>query len=63
MKIYIVYSYSWDPGHAYKAFKTWKEAHEYRLTISTVDPLDDSEFILNTDSFWHVGIDETELVE
>lgn len=63
MKIYVVYTYSYDPGDCLKAFKSYKEAHEYRLTISTEDKYQENQFNLNTDPWWHVGIDETELVE
>ena len=63
MNIYIVSTYSDDPGDVLKAFSSLAKAEQFRDSIST--PMkngDDVVYVLASDSFCRVAIDTTELV-
>lgn len=64
MKIYVVLTYSYDPGELLMAFTSNQKAEEFRDSIS--HPIvngDEVEYQLNKDSFWYVSIDEVEVQE
>ncbi len=63
LNIYVVKTYSYDPGVCLKAFYTLGDAEVFRNSISSpIENGDDIVYELNSDSFWWVDIETVELV-